>query len=211
MGSKHAPAGEKSRFRFILFEGEIAPGELQQFAQTFAAAVRPPQIPAAPRLAAPARPTPIPAATGSAETPDLFTDVEPDGDQDAGLEPLAPPVPKASNGRPKKLRTPKAVPGLEFTSGAKSLKDFLDEWKPEGDAKRYLAMTLWLREHRKIEEVGADHIYSCYRALGSNVPDDVLAVFRYLKRQAWVDKGSKRGLYKINHIGEGHLNTKGAS
>jgi hypothetical protein len=200
----NAQSGDKNRFRVLLIEGDVLPGELQVFAQTLVAAIRPTApAPLPPRAA----PSAIPAPKPPAEEASLFTRVVSEDVPDAESE-LAPqpPAPKPQNGAAKKkLRTPQPVPGLEFASGTKSLKDYLEEQQPDGDAKRYLAMTWWLREYRQIAEVGADHIYSCYRAMNWNVPDDVLSVFRYLKRQAWVERGSGPGLYRINHIGEGQL------
>lgn len=202
MGTKsNNSPGEKSRFRFILVEGEVTTGEIQQFAQTFAAAVRAPQLPARPQF--PSHAASLPAAKLPADA-SLFDDVMEEEAVEAAPAPT--PAAKPSNGAKKKLRTPQPVPGLEFTSGAKPLKEYLDGQQADGDAKRYLAITWWLREYRSIAEVGADHIYSCYRALGWNVPNDVLSVFRNLKRQAWVEKGTEQGMYKINHIGEGQLN-----
>jgi uncharacterized protein YjhX (UPF0386 family) len=196
----HQP-GDKSRFRVLLIEGDVLPGELQVFAQTLAAAIRP-------TAPAPLPPRVAPAAIHTSKVPateqSLFTGVVPEEEPEPAIEPAPQPKPRDGAAK-KKLRTPQPVPGLEFTSGPKSLKDYLEEQQPDGDAKRYLAMTWWLREYRQIAEVGADHIYSCYRSMNWNVPDDVLSVFRRLKRQAWVEKGSDPGHYKVNHIGEGQL------
>jgi hypothetical protein len=98
------------------------------------------------------------------------------------------------------------VPELEFNNGDKSLKQYWDEQgDPKEESKRYLVIAQWLKLYRTIEEVGADHVYSAYRAMNLNVPKDVLSVFRSLKKQAWVEPGSKRGRFRITHIGENQL------
>lgn len=118
----------------------------------------------------------------------------------------SPPASKPQNGAAKKkLRTPQLVSGLEFTSGRKPLTDYVKEIDPKEHSKRYLAIVFWLRQYRDISEVSGDHIYTCYRALGLNVPKDVGSVLRALKSQEWLERGSKDGLYKITHIGENQL------
>jgi len=126
------PSGEKSRFRFVLVEGEVAPGELQMFAQTLAAAIRQPpqtsQVPSNGAITAPPKP--------QAEQPDLFNDIEPE--IEAEPEGESPLPPKPQNGSKKKLRTPQLVSGLEFKSGEKSLEDYIREIDPKEHSKRYL-------------------------------------------------------------------------
>jgi len=183
-------------------EGEVAPGELQMFAQTLAAAIRQPpqtsQVPSNGAITAPPKP--------QAEQPDLFNDIEPE--IEAEPEGESPLPPKPQNGSKKKLRTPQLVSGLEFKSGEKSLEDYIREIDPKEHSKRYLAITYWLRQYRNLAEVSGDHVYTCYRSLGLNVPKDVGSIFRALKSQEWVEPGSKGGFYKITHIGENQL-TKG--
>ncbi len=209
MASKgNSQPGERSKVRFVFVEFDGASGDLQQIAQTLANAVRQqPVVVNAPALP-PAKPTAsLPAGEGG--NPGLFDGDAEIEEEDRPDAPPRPPAAKRSAGVRKKLKTPSPVPGLEFASGAKSLKDYMEEQSPRGNPKKYLAITQWLKEYRAVEEVGADYVYTCYRALGWTVPDDVLSVFRSLKKQAWVEDGSGPGLYKINHIGEGQLKNDG--
>jgi hypothetical protein len=112
--------------------------------------------------------------------------------------------PPNSTRKKKKLRTPVPL-DLDLTSGSKPFKTYFEEQEPKTDSKRYLVIAQWLKEHRNIPEIGADHVYTCYRFLGMSVPEDVLSVFRGLKKQAWVEGGSSPGMFKINHIGENQL------
>jgi hypothetical protein len=199
---------ERSRVRFMLVAFDGSSSDLQQLASTFASAVRS-QQPIVTALPAPAMPN-VPALANA--TPqvvsqnghqanvvaeEIQTIVHPEG---AGDSPTKPP-----SGTKRKFRTPSIISTLDFTSGRKSLKTYIDEQAPEEHSKRYLAIVQWLKEHRNIGEVGADHIYTCYRALGLTVPDDVLGVLRAIKKQGWVEKGAVSGTYKITHVGEGQL------
>jgi hypothetical protein len=208
MASKqNQPPSERSRVRFILVDFDGTSSDMHQLAQTFAAAVKaPPQNvlvmnpPAHQNGAPPAievAPAPLNGANG----------VHADSHEDVNDIVFTAPAPnKPQNGSTKKkLKTPSVISSLEFTTGPKPFKEYFQEQAPDEHSKRYLVCVQWLKEFRGIAEVGADHIYSCYRAVGLTVPDDVLSVFRGLKKQAWVENGEKRGLFKITHIGEGQL------
>lgn len=196
--------GEKSRFRFILLEGDVAPGELQQFAQAVAAAIRP----AAPAAIGPRHP---PAALAApkppAEEPNLFSEYAPDGEFNDQQEfvPAPAPAPKPSSGAKRVYKSPSVLEDLDLTSGDTPFKTYIDGMSIDGHSTRYLAITRWLKQFRGIQEVGADHIYTCYRFLEMNVPEDVLSIFRSLKKHAWVVAGSEAGKFKITHVGENKL------
>lgn len=192
--------GDKNRFRVLLIEGDVLPGELEVFAQAIAAAIRPtPPSPMSPRTV----PAAIPASKPVFVAPNSFADDVPQTELE--IEQESPPTKPQNGPVKKKLRTPKLVSDLEFTSGEKPLVDFMKEHDPKGHSKRYLAIVYWLKNYRNINEASADHIYTCYRALGLNVPKDVGSVLRGLKSQEWPEKGSDDGFYKITHIGENQL------
>jgi hypothetical protein len=155
----------------------------------------------APALPAPAQPASIAAGKNGA-APDLFEALPTEEDSDPEPEP---PTTKPSNGTKRKLKTPNLISDLDFNSGLKPFKEYIAEINPQDHLRRYLAITQWLKEHHRIAEVGADHVYTCYRFLNLPVPDDMTVAFRNLKRLAWVEKGSTRGMYKITHIGENQL------
>jgi hypothetical protein len=196
-------SGERSRVRFMLVDFDGSSSDVQLLAQTFANAVKAPQqiVMNAPPAIGNGSISANPALAGNPAVADVV--VTPDQVEATSEARLAPSKPQ--NGSRRKLKTPSVISGLEFTSGAKSLKDYIQEQSPDGHSKRYLAVMQWLKEHRTIGEVGADHIYTCYRALGLTVPDDVLSVLRSLKKQAWVEAGTARGTFRITHIGEGQL------
>lgn len=202
------PPPERMRARFVLCEVEGSSQEIQNAAHAFAQVMKASQ-PTVVYLPAPQEPQralpPAAETNGHAAAPINGTVPEPvPADADA------PPPPPAAASKPqsgvkKKLRTPQLVPGLETTSGPKSLQTYMEEQAPEEHSKRYLAIAYWLRQYRNIAEIGADHVNTCYRALNKNVPDDVTGVLRGLKKQFWMEAGSAKGLYKLTHIGENQL------
>jgi hypothetical protein len=102
---------------------------------------------------------------------------------------------------------------LDLESGDVPLKTFLEQKKPEGDIKRYLAIAAWFKQHRGLNEITMDHAYTCYRFMGWNdVPKDVSGPFRAMKKReyGYINAGSAKGLYAINHIGENVVNQMGS-
>jgi hypothetical protein len=206
VGSKNNNStGERCRARFMLVDFDGSSQDLQQIALTFAHAVKATQPaaggPAAMASAHEVTPVRVPKNT---DTPsEVVGAISPEADvPDLGM---AVALTKPHNGAKRKYRTPSVVSELEFNDGSKSLKAYIDEQAPKDHSKRYLAIAQWLKVYRNILEVGADHVYSCYRFLGLMVPDNVLSVFHGLKKQAWVEAGSSRGFFKITHIGENQL------
>jgi len=193
----------------MLVDVDGTSADVQQLAQIFAGAVK--AAPQAAMIHAPLFAANLPGPSAVAQT------ANPQDGQATGeagpvelLQPAAErvtAVPRTQNGK-KKLRTPKLVSNLEFTSGDMPLKQFWNEHgDPTQDSKRYLVVAQWLKRYRSIEEVGADHVYTAYRAMNLTIPSDVLSVFRSLKRQAWVEAGSKKGSFRITHVGENRLNS----
>jgi len=209
------PPPERSHLRFVLVDIDGTPGDIQNLTQTLVQAVRASQQPAVqPRTHAPLPlngVAPV-SATAAPAQPTLFDGMESDG---AEIEPEVPPAaatpsvstapPKPTNGSKKTYRTPQLVSTIEFNGGEKSLADYIKEMNPKDHSKRYLAITQWLKQYRAIDQVSGDHVYTCYRALGLNVPKDVLSVFRAIKAQGWVKSGTDDGTFVITHVGENKL------
>jgi hypothetical protein len=112
--------------------------------------------------------------------------------------------------QPGKTRTPQTI-HIELVKGDKPLKVFLDEKNPEGNIKRYLAISYWLNKFGSILEVNMDHSYTCYRHMGWQVPKDAGAPFRQLKspKYGWMNSGKEKASFVINHIGENEVEKMG--
>jgi hypothetical protein len=107
---------------------------------------------------------------------------------------------------PRIQRVPKVV-DIDLKGGQMPLKEFLDTKKPDGDNRKYLAITFWLNKFGGIEDVTGDHVYTCYRYMGWQVPEDITSPFRNMKgkQYGWIVSGKTKGSFKINHIGENQI------
>lgn len=198
----HPPSSERSKVRVVMVEFEGPSGDLHQLTQTLANAVRPQPIimPAAPTPALPVPAAPPTNGTG----PDLFHNVSADDlTPEVAVERVT--APKAGNGAKRKSKVPAVIENIDFTGEPQPFKQFMAELNVEDYGRRYLGITQWFKEHRQTPEIGADHIYTCYRFLSLPVPEDLTVAFRKLKAAGAVANGSKRGLYRITHIGENQL------
>jgi hypothetical protein len=115
---------------------------------------------------------------------------------------------KAKSTKQRQLRTPQPL-DIDLTVGDPAFKVFMEQKKPDGDTKRYLAVAQWLKTNLSINEITMDHAYTCYRAMGWNVPNDASVPFRNAKSNGWMKSGVVKGSYVINHIGEGVVNDMG--
>lgn len=199
--------GERSRLRLIVVDFDGQSDDFQQLAQTLANAVRVPQ-PAAAGLPAPQFRGPMPSvAPGSVSHGDAShpADVTICGEPDLAATEAAPVSRLQTGAKKKKFKSPTVLEDLDLKAGAKPFKEYHDEQSPDAHSIRYLVIAQWLKLHRSTDELGADHVYTCYRFLNMSVPEDVLSIFRALKRRGWVHAGSQPGLFKINHVGENQL------
>ena len=192
-----------TRIRFIMLEADGNAADLQQIAQAITSAVRPTVIQIPAQQPMPALPhTPNHAIEATLEVP---ASEDPAADNHASQ-----PRKASGNGQKRKLPVP-TVLDLDLTSGAVPFAQFVQEKNPGDHTKRYLVIAAWLKEQRQIDEININHIYTCYRKLNLNVVPDVAGVLRGAKKQGWFHAGSQPGLYAINHIGLGQVNSMGRS
>ncbi len=186
-----ASGGGTSRVRFVLFDAEVPDGEMGSLMQTIQNALRlPSPAPTVQRIAA------APKAT-AAEPPlgEQPTEVIEDAEFEEALhQPAA---------RPRAQRkTPKAPNVVEMDMKSDvSLADFAKGKDAGSHHKRYMIAATWLKEHRGIDAVTADHIYTCYKSMNwpTNVPDFAQPLRELKSAKLFTQPG--KGLYAINHIG----------
>lgn len=102
---------------------------------------------------------------------------------------------------------------VDLTTGDMPIKKFLEQKNPDSDVRRYLAIAYWFKNYRETPEITMNHAYTAYRHMGwSDYPKDVSAPFREMKKTVYgyIRSGSSRGLYAINHIGEGVVEQMGS-
>jgi hypothetical protein len=137
------------------------------------------------------------------------TEIAPEvGEQDVidaeEVPPSSAPKPKGGS---RQYRTPQPL-DIDLTSGDVPLKAFLEQKKPDGDVKRYLAIAYWLKKYRDINEVTMDHAYTCYRHMGWQVPKEAGQPFRTMKTKSygWVKSGTASTTLSVSVMGIQTLN-----
>jgi uncharacterized protein YjhX (UPF0386 family) len=100
---------------------------------------------------------------------------------------------------PRKIKPPEVME-LDLTSEP-AFAQFAGEKKPSTHLTRFLTVAAWFKEHRQVDAVTMNHVYTCYRHMKwPSDLQDFSQPLRDLKRQQLV--GSKeRGHYAINHLG----------
>jgi hypothetical protein len=177
-----------SRIRFVMVEAELGDGDIGQITQAITNALRGPAPTVIKRIAAP-----VPVVNGGAEHAEL----EPVEEvaEEIETENVTSAAPKAKT--PRKAAPKPSVIELDITSDP-PLTSIVD---PKTNHGRYLVISAWLHDHRKIEAVTADHIYTCFRHLGW--PTDILDFaqpLRELKHKQFFTT-PERGKYAINQLG----------
>lgn len=180
-----------SRIRFIMLDAEIPEGDLNQLTVAIQNALKPTTI----VQRVPPQLLPGGLQTGNdndaAESSD---DTEPEVTNGDALT-----VTKSAP-KPRKPTVPKVLE-LDLASG-KSFVSFAKEHNPEGEPDRNLIVAAWFKEHRNIDAITANHVYTCYRAAGWSVGiDDFSWPLRALKRKQLMGSGPSTGEYAINHLG----------
>lgn len=180
---------------------------IRAIANTLSRALAPPPI--QPRIVNHPTPPQLHSGNGASNGAGTEQTSELENYEDA-IDVEAKPVAAKKRGAPKYTK-PKSL-DLDLESGDVPLKAFLEQKNPEGDIRRYLAIAAWFKQYRGIDEITMDHAYTCYRFMGWNdVPKDVSGPFRTMKKReyGWINSGSAKGLFAINHIGENVVNQMG--
>jgi hypothetical protein len=147
-----------------------------------------------PRLSNPATPAQI--TSGNGAEPSVMDDYDDVIDAE-----LANDAPKPKAAKRGKSKTVKVLNDVDLESGDVPLTTFYEQKQPSGTSKLYLMIAAWFKEHRGLDEITAEHIYTCYRWLKMNPPKDITQPLRDMKTQGWFDSGTTRGSYAINQIG----------
>lgn len=183
-----------------MVEAELGDGDIGQITQAIQNALRSPATPPAKRIVAP--------TVSNATTPEheFEPEVENVGEDD-DIE--APPAPAKARGARKPPPTPNIV-DIDMNADV-SLASFAEGKDAKSQHKKYLIAAAWLKEHRGVDGVTADHIYTCFRSMGwpTSIPD-FWQPLRDLKRRKYFSKNEKNE-YEINHIGLDQVNKLGGT
>ncbi|HVT83087.1 MAG TPA: hypothetical protein VHM90_20790 [Phycisphaerae bacterium] len=184
-----------SRIRFVMLDAELSDGDLSQVTQAIQNALRPPTPAAAPTKVVVANGQRVSALGVPDHDPDASSEVEEEVVEDAAVETTMPGASRA----PRKFRTPKVL-DTDLLSEP-SFAAFAAAKNPASDMMRFLVVAAWFKQARGVDAIGADHVYTCYRAVKwpSGI-EDFAQPLRDLKRRQLLVQAEK-GTYAINHLG----------
>lgn len=195
--------GGTSRIRFVMVDAEIADGDIGQITQAIQNALRGPSPSVVIKhIAAPA------AMNNGATESQEFEEGEVQETNgvdvvDATLQPA----------KQRVIRKPAPTPNIidiEMNNEV-SLATFAQNKDSKSQHKKYLIAATWLKEHRNIDAISSDHIYTCFRSIGwpTNILDFAQPL-RELKSKKYFTSPEK-GLYAINHIGLDYVKKLGGN
>lgn len=182
-------SGGNSRIRFILLDADLPDGDVSQITLAIQNAFRGSQAGALTKIAQPNRVDP------QTEISEI----------DQGVEDTIPEekTPSFSIKPKPQRRTPPATPSvldLDLSTSV-ALADYASKANPKSDRKKFLLVAAWFKEHRGLNAITADHIYTAYRHLKwpTNIAD-FSQPLRNLKADQLFTSPEK-GSYAINHLG----------
>jgi hypothetical protein len=179
-----------SRIRFIMVEAELGDGDIGQITQAIQNALRGPTTSSVKRFAMPI------GANGATSEPEIEPEVEVVEESDVND---ARPVPAKARSPRKPSSAPNVV-DIDMSTDV-SLASFAKGKDAKSQHKKFLIAAAWLKEHRSVPSVTADHIYTCFRSMewSTSIPD-FSQPLRDLKARKFFTKNDN-GEYEINHIG----------
>jgi hypothetical protein len=181
-----------SRIRFIMLDAELAEGDLTQVTQAIQNALRP-YAGNQPRVIAPSVPGHASQMSSTADDSPATTEDEQtlDGEVETPFRSERP-------AKPRKYPSPEVIE-VDLDSDP-SFTGFISNKKIDSDVDRFLTVAAWFKECRQTNEIGPNHVYTCYRAAHwpYNIRD-FAAPLRALKQRQLMTSPS-RGLYAINHL-----------
>jgi hypothetical protein len=198
---REQPAEGTARVRFIMLEADVTNGNLTDFANTIANALRSSShqktLPIANQSAREA---------ASADVGDVPT-VE-----DTDDSPAAEFDSSATNGAARPARSRKAtvtkvkVLDVDLLSPVPFVQ-YAETKAPDNMTARFLVVAAWFKEHRGFDVVTADHVYTCFKKMAWGATPDMAQPFRDLKKNGRGDY--QNGKFSINHIGVGIVEKMG--
>ncbi|MBB6329829.1 hypothetical protein HNP24_000779 [Chryseobacterium sediminis] len=91
-----------------------------------------------------------------------------------------------------------------ISKGSLSLKDFFGQFVTKNNFENNIVILSYLKNEMKEENVGVNHIYTCYKNLGIKVPSIKQSLFDTKHRKGWIDTSNIEDL-KITVAGENFM------
>lgn len=196
--AKHStPKSGPSKVRLIVFEAEVADGDLSQIANVLQNAFKS------------GSPTPK-IIYANPNNPAIASElIEEAADSDDDLvqdEPTSPSKPRGPR-KPRVGKTPSVLDGIDFSTDP-SLKDFVANYEVKTTFDKYLVIALWYRDARQLNTISVDHVYTAFKMLGwSTAANDFSKPLRNLRDEQSFKGGSREG-WSLTLPGAGKIESK---
>lgn len=171
-----------------MLDAELSEGDLTQVTQAIQNALRP-------------NPAVQPRAIAAPALAPHIEDAQTIEDAEVAEEAAAPTAKPARTAvsRPRKYPSPEVI-DVDLLSEP-SFANYIADKKIDSDADRYLTVAAWFKECRQVNEITANHVYTCYRSVHwPTTIEDFVQPLRNLKFRQLMTSPS-RGCFSINHLG----------
>ena len=201
MAKAAAKVGGTSRIRFVMFDAEVAEGEIGQITQAIQNALRGPSQVSVQRL-----PNPTALKAPEANGHDQSADVEAPSDEEI-LDVTPTPAPRQPRARRTVAKMPKVI-SIDMESDV-SFASFANGKDAGSQHKKFLIVAAWLAEHRNTPAVTEDHVFTCFKSIGwpLNIPDFGQPLRDIKTKRQFFEKSDKG--YEINHLGLAYVKKLG--
>jgi len=196
--TKGESTGKMNRVRMIVIDSDLSDDAVSDLSQAIASALHFNQGGHHTRVITPARERPQ-LASGNGHAPESTVD-ESDGSVEEEPDSTESAAPRAARPSNRQYYKPKVLPDVDLTVGTKPFVEFAKEKSPSAITKRYLLIAAWFHDFASIETITADHVFTCYRAMGWTLEvKNPLQPFSDVQKQGWGEYKDKK--FTINHIG----------
>ncbi len=86
----------------------------------------------------------------------------------------------------------------------KSLEEFYNEYSVGNNFERNITILYYLRRVLKLEGIGINHIYTCYKKVGAKIPNIYQSLADTKNRKGWIDTTNMDDL-KVTVQGENYI------
>lgn len=117
-------------------------------------------------------------------------------------------VAAAASRKPKrsKKEEPKLLTDLDLNQGTLGrLKDFHAKYALKTNMEHNLVFAYFLKDGMGLEEIGEDHLFTCYRTVGIKIPRALRqSVLDTAQTKGWIDTDAT-GVIRLTTVGRNHI------
>lgn len=89
-------------------------------------------------------------------------------------------------------------------TGKKSLEDFYNSFVVKSNMEKNITILYYLKRVLELDNVGVNHFYTCYKKIGSKIPNIYQGLIDTKNRKGWVDTNNMEDL-KVAISGENYI------